>query len=92
MKYYIMVDPDKPNFCKLGITTDPLQRIKAYRTAAPDCYFKKVYDIPDTIHERRILSLLRESFKVNRETVLCNPTIVQNIIEGYFTDVDIEYT
>jgi hypothetical protein len=91
MKYYIMVDPGKPDFCKLGISIDPSQRIKAYRTAAPDCYFKKIYDIPDIIHERKILSLLSESFKVNRETVHCNPTIVQNIIEGYFTDVDIAF-
>ena len=92
MKYYILIDPHKPDYCKLGITKDPEQRIKAYRTAAPDCYFKKIYEIPDIRHERKILDLLRESFKVNREYVHCNPIIVQNIIEGYITDVDIEYT
>ena len=30
--YYIMVDPDKPDKCKLGITTDPGSRIKAYKS------------------------------------------------------------
>lgn len=75
----------------MGITQDPDQRIKAYRTAAPDCYFKKIYDIPHKIHEKRILDLLKDTVKVNREYVHCNPEIVQNIVEGYFDDMGIDY-
>ena len=45
--YYIMVDPDKPDKCKLGITTDPSSRIKAYKTAAPNCYFyRPKFELP----------------------------------------------
>jgi hypothetical protein len=91
MKYYILIDPHKTDYCKVGITKNPEQRIKAYRTAAPDCYFKKLYNIPDKIHERRILDLLKDTVRVNREYIHCHPTIVQNIIEGYFDDTGITY-
>lgn len=86
-----MVDPDKPNKCKLGITQDPTQRIKAYRTAAPQSFFFKVYESFDKRHEKRILSLLKEIVTVDREYVHCSPSFAQNIIEGYFDDNNIPY-
>lgn len=89
--FYILIDPDKTNKCKVGITINPDQRLKPYRTANPDCYFKKVYTIPDKIHEKRILSLLKDVFTVRSEYVHGSPNIVQNIIEGYFTDNEISY-
>lgn len=89
--YYILVDPDKIGRCKIGITKNPDERIRSYRTANPDCYFKKIYSIPDKIHEKRILSLLKNVFTVRSEYVYCSPNIAQNIIEGYFDDNDIQY-
>ena len=89
--YYIMKDPDKNNGCKLGITKNPPQRLKAYRTAAPACYYYMLYKIPNKIHERRILDLLKDIVPVNREYVYGNIIIIQNIIEGYFDDNDIMY-
>ena len=89
--YYIMVDPDKPNKCKLGITNNPYNRIRAYKTANPNCYFLATYTIPDKIHERRILDLLKDRFTVHREYVHCHPDLVKNIVESYFIDNDIEY-
>jgi hypothetical protein len=81
-----MVDPDKPTKCKVGITKDPSQRIKAYKTAAPQCYFLEVYQDIETYHEKRILSILKEISKVQSEYVHLNPKIVQNIVESYFVD------
>jgi len=89
--YYIMVDPDKPFRCKLGITRNPQQRIRAYKTANPQCYFFSLYEIPDSQHERRILSLLKERFVVRREYVHCRPELVKNIVESYFLDNSIVY-
>lgn len=92
MQYYIMVDPDKPNKCKIGISKDTTQRIKAYRTAAPNCYMLNVYDIPNAkLHEKKILNLLKEQFRVQSEYVHCHPSIVSNIVEGYFDDCGIPY-
>ena len=91
MKYYILIDPDKSNRCKLGITKNPAQRLRAYRTANPDCYFQKIYDIPDIIHEKRILNIMKDVFTVRSEYIHGSPRIIQNIIEGYFDDNDIEY-
>ena len=87
-----MVDPDKPNKCKIGISKDSTQRLKAYRTAAPNCYMLEVYyNVPDTkVHERKILSMLKDVFKVQSEYVHCPPALVKNIVEGYFQDNDIE--
>lgn len=90
--YYILVDPDKPNRCKLGITKNPKQRLKAYRTANPQCSFLKVYTIPDKLYEKKILDILKDCFKVQREYVYASPSIVKNIIEGYFLDQDIKST
>jgi hypothetical protein len=84
--YYILVDPDKNNRCKLGITKNAKQRIKSYRTANPRCYFLKVYKDVDKRHERKILDVLSDCFRVHREYVYANPLLVKNIIEGYFLD------
>lgn len=87
--YYILVDPDKPNRCKLGITKNPKQRLKSYQTANPQCFFESVYTIPDKIHEKKLLDILNDCFRVNREYVHANPSIVKNIIEGYFLEKNI---
>jgi len=84
--YYILVDPDKPNKCKLGITKDTAQRIVAYRTAAPQCSFVKVYNNVEKFHEKKILDILKDTFRVDREYVHCNPLLVKNIIDNYFED------
>lgn len=89
--YYILVDPDKPNRTKLGITKDPRQRIRAYRTAAPNCYYLETYKLPHKRHERKILELLKEVARVQSEYVHCNPSIVRNIVECYFEDNNIAY-
>ena len=89
--YYIMVDPDKPHRCKLGITGNTVSRLRAYRTANPSCYFYSTYIIPDRIHERRILELLRDRFTVRSEYVHCHPRLVKNIVEGYFMDQEISF-
>ena len=89
--YYIMVDPDKPNKCKLGITTDPLNRIKAYKTAAPNCYFMETYTIPHRMHEKQILAVVKKVAKVQSEYVHCTPHLIKNIVESYFLDNDIKY-
>jgi len=84
--YYILVDPDKPTKTKIGITSDHNRRIKAYKTAAPSCYFLQVYAVDSKIHEKKLLDLLRDRFVVQSEYIHCHPTIVKNIVEGYFTD------
>lgn len=89
--YYIMVDPDKPTKCKVGITKNPSQRIKAYKTAAPQCYFQRVYSNIEIVHERKILDLLKDVATVQSEYVHFHPKLVQNIVEGYFDDNDIIY-
>jgi hypothetical protein len=86
-----MVDPDKPNKCKLGISKNPWQRIKAYKTAAPNCYFLAIYTIPEKSHEKRILDLVRDVFRVDREFVHCPPSLIQNIVECYFQDNNMEH-
>ena len=89
--YYIMVDPDKPDKCKLGITTDPSSRIKAYKTAAPNCYFLHVYAIPHREHEKRILEIVKKVVRVQSEYVHGTPSLIKNIVECYFSDNDISY-
>jgi hypothetical protein len=90
--YYILVDPDKENKTKLGITKNPQQRIKAYRTAAPSCYFKKIYKIPHKSHEKRILEEIRSAgFSVHSEYVHAHSDLIQNIVESYLDDKNIQY-
>ena len=91
MYYYLLVDPDKPTKCKVGVTKDPKQRIRAYKTAAPQCFFHKVYNDIDRQHEKRILEELRGHARVDSEYVHCHPHMVQNIVEGYFLDHDIDF-
>lgn len=84
--FYILVDPDKQNTHKVGITKNPAQRLKNYRTAAPNSYFHSTYPIPDKIHEKNILYHLSGAFRVEREVVHGPLSIIQNIVEGYLTD------
>jgi len=86
-----MVDPDKPKKCKVGITKNPPQRLRAYRTAAPSCYFQHVYKDIEVIHEKRILNLLKDVAKVQSEYIHFYPELVQNIIEAYFDDNSVKY-
>lgn len=85
-----MVDPDKTNRCKVGISKDPDKRIKAYRTAQPQCYFLTIYKDVESTHEKKILELLKDVARVDREYVHYHPEMVKNIIDGYFVDLDIE--
>lgn len=87
--YYVMLDPDKQHVCKVGITTNPTNRLRAYKTAAPHAIFLGLYEIPDRKHEKQLLELIKDRFKVKSELVYCNPQIVKNIVEGYFMDNDI---
>jgi hypothetical protein len=84
--FYILVDPDKKNAHKVGITRNPDQRLRSYRTAAPGCYFLNTYVIPDKKHEKNILYELNGAFRVEREMVHGPLSIIQNIIEGYLQD------
>jgi len=88
MFYYLMVDPDKKYKCKFGITKNPEQRIKPYRTANPQCYFSKVWDVDsDVIQEAEILRLLKDArFMVNREYIHAPASLVETIITNYFID------
>lgn len=85
--YYILFDPDKPQTCKVGITKNPEQRLKAYRTAAPSCTFLKVFNNIPKYHEKRILELLKDIYTVKSEFVYAPPKMIQNIVEGYFDDI-----
>ena len=87
--YYIMVDPDKPNRCKVGITKDIVGRLRSYRTASPNCVFAKVYNIPAKYHEKRILDLLKDITTVHNEYVHSNVEVVSRVVEGYFRDQNI---
>lgn len=87
--YYVLFDPDKDHVCKVGITTNPTNRLKSYKTAAPRAFYYGLYNLPDRRHERQILDLMKERFTVRSEVVYCNPHIVKNIVEGYFMDNDI---
>lgn len=84
--YYVMLDPDKPNRCKVGITKNILGRLRAYRTAAPNCKFVRVYNIPARYHESRLLDLLRDVTTVHNEYVHASPDLVIRVVEGYLKD------
>jgi hypothetical protein len=85
--YYILLDPDKPNHCKVGITKNLKNRLRAYRTASPNCSFFYTCKLHDIKHEKRILDILSDTFTVRSEYVHCNPHIVKNIVESYFDDL-----
>jgi len=89
LNLYIMVDPHKPDFVKIGITKNLAQRLKAYRTAAPRASFIANYPIPHKVHESRILDRFRDIFEVDRELVKCPADIAINIVEGYLSDENI---
>lgn len=84
-----MLDPDKPHRCKVGVTTNIMNRLRAYRTAAPNCKFLKVYNIPARYHETRILDLLRDITIVQSEYVHASPELVLRVVEGYMKDQNI---
>lgn len=87
--YYIMFDPDKNNRCKVGITKNVQQRLRAYRTACPQCTFYDIWILQHKKHELMILDIIKDVFTVDREYVHCNPKIIKNIIDSYITDLDV---
>lgn len=86
---YVLLDPDKPNHCKVGITKNVYERIKAYRTGAPNAKFVKIYNIPAAYHEKRILDLLKDITTVHSEYVHLDHDRVSKVIEGYLKDNDL---
>jgi len=85
--FYIMNNPDVKNRCKVGITKNPDQRIKAYQTANPSCYFSYLIEIDNKVHEKLIIDILKDVFFTSREYIYGHPEIVENIISGYFDDL-----
>jgi hypothetical protein len=83
MFLYVLVDPDKNGVYKVGITTNPDQRLRTYRTAAPQSFFSSIYMIPDRKHEKRIFYELSGAFRMDGETVK-GPLPI--ITEGYLRD------
>lgn len=89
-----MFDPDKVYSCKLGITKNPNQRIKPYRTSNPNCYFYKIYKLQSDRsivkkYERELLATFQTIFTVRSEYIKASPKMVSNIIESYFDDLEI---
>lgn len=89
--FYILVDPRRHGSYKVGITRNLKNRIKSYHTLAPESYYHTTYKIPDRSHESKIIYELAGAFRVTNEVVHGNLNIIQNIVEGYLTDHDIEY-
>jgi hypothetical protein len=92
--YYLLTDKDKDKFCKLGVTKNYQQRLRPYKTLSPNAYFYKVWEISSNIQkeqlERSILRELSCVFIIQNETVIAPPSIVANVIEGFFLDENIE--
>ena len=86
MFLYVLVDPDKNDVYKVGITTNPDQRLRTYKTAAPQAFFHVIYQIPDRKHEKKIFYELSGAFRMDGETVRGPLSIITNIIEGYLRD------
>lgn len=84
--FYILVDPHRDGVYKVGITKNKEQRLRSYRTASPEAFFHKIYEIPEKKHEKEILYQLSGSHRVVREVVHGNLRIIQNIIEGYLEE------
>ena len=90
--FYILEDLDRNNGHKVGITVNPNQRLRTYRTQSPNCTFRAVYPIPDKSVETKLLYELSGAFKTVREVVYGPISIIQTIVEGYLNDHDILQT
>ena len=86
--FYILNEPDRASGYKVGITTNPTQRLKTYRTASPQSYFESLYRIGDKKHEKAIFYELSGAFRMDREVVYGPLSIIKNIIEGYLDEQD----
>ena len=84
--FYILNEPDRASGYKVGITTNPDQRLKTYRTSSPQSKFESLYKIPDRKHEKRIFYELSGAFRMDREVVYGPLSIIKNIIEGYLDE------
>lgn len=84
--FYILKDPDCFDKSKVGITKNPTQRLRSYRTACPQCSFVYINEINNKKIEKDIIYHLKGQFKVDRELVHCNPSILKNIVEGLMED------
>jgi len=89
--YYVLLDPDKPYQSKVGITKDPKQRLRAYKTQCPRCTMHKTWKIPTKVIERDLLNLFKEAhFIVEREVVFTSALMIERIVDGYIVDHDLE--
>ena len=84
-----MVDPDKPNICKIGSTNNLERRLKEYRTASPQAFFSKTYKIHNRSHEKKIIEILKDIVPVDRECVRTGSEMVERVIDGYMGDHDV---
>lgn len=84
--FYILKDPDCRTKSKIGITKNPEQRLRSYRTACPQCTFSYIKEISHKKIEKDIMFHLKGQFKVDRELVHCNPSMLRNIVEGLMED------
>ena len=87
--FYILSDSDRSNGHKVGITVNPDQRLRTYRTQSPGCTFHAIYPIPDKSIETKLLYELSGAFKTVREVVYGPLSIIQNIVEGYLEEHDL---
>ena len=83
---YIAVDPERIHGCKVGISNNPERRLKSFKTANPQMYMYKTWAVPNRLHEKSILDLLHDVFNKRSEWIYGHPSLVANIIDGYFVD------
>ena len=87
--FYILSDSDRANGHKVGITINPDQRLRTYRTQSPGCVFHSLYPIPNKSIETKLLYELSGAFRTVREVVYGPLPIIQNIVEGYLIEHDL---
>lgn len=81
---YVAVHDVWPNYCKIGCTKDPVQRIKTYSTYDPvDCYKLVAYKLVDNMreYENYIHSFLKD-FRLNSEWFNIKWTTATGIIHA----------
>ena len=73
---YIVTNKAWPDWCKVGVSINPEQRIKGYNTGSP----LRDYEMPYTIKvedqfdvERKTIDILSKRFEVNSEWIKTSP-------------------
>jgi len=90
--YYYYIIKIRESLIKVGITKNPEQRLKAYRTADPSLDFYKVYELPMDKREilkkeKTILSELRRWYTCRSETIESdNPRAIEMIVDGLLNE------